>query len=120
MRLSPLLALDDLTIGFRDARGCVTPAVSHLTCAVRFGGVNLLDAPDIALRHLRGAGISLVLQEPVMALHPLRRVCDQVGDVLAHMRLTPTSRHERAVHGRLPRVLPRGRSLHARLRPVAL
>lgn len=52
------------------------------------GGTVLLKGNDVTraepaeLRALRGARMSLIFQEPSMALHPTMRVSDQIGEVL--------------------------------------
>lgn len=56
--------------------------------AVRFEGQDLLRAEPGELEKIRGGRISLILQEPSMALHPTIRVGEQIGDVLgAHQSL---------------------------------
>jgi len=52
------------------------------------GGEILLDGADVVrmsgvdLRRVRGSGISIVFQEPSLALHPTIRVGEQIGEVL--------------------------------------
>src|SRR6266550_6305460 len=54
-----------------------------------FGGRNLLTLRERELRKVRGAGISMVHQEPGTALNPVLRVGEQVGEVLrAHRCLS--------------------------------
>ena len=50
--------------------------------AVLFEGKNLLQAGYQELRQIRGGRISLIFQEPSLALHPTIRVGDQVRQVL--------------------------------------
>lgn len=53
------------------------------TGAVLFEGRNLLQAKPEELQRIRGKRISLIFQEPSMALHPTMRVGQQVRQVLA-------------------------------------
>src|SRR6266511_4207458 len=43
---------------------------------VRFQGRDLLTLPEREMREVRGAGISLIFQEPMTALNPVMRVGD--------------------------------------------
>ncbi|WP_394159713.1 dipeptide ABC transporter ATP-binding protein [Galactobacter valiniphilus] len=45
-------------------------------------GHNIVDAPDRAVRGLRGERVSMVFQEPLTALNPLMRVGAQVAEVI--------------------------------------
>jgi oligopeptide/dipeptide ABC transporter ATP-binding protein len=56
--------------------------------AVLFEGKNLLQAGYPELRQIRGGRISLIFQEPSLALHPTIRVGEQVRQVLAAHRST--------------------------------
>jgi len=67
-------------------------------------GEILLDGADVlqmdagALRQLRGKRISLISQEPSLALHPTMRIADQIGEVLrAHEVHSAAERRERVV-----------------------
>jgi peptide/nickel transport system ATP-binding protein len=48
--------------------------------SVRFEGVELAAAPGRTLRAVRGAGISLILQDPALALNPVMRIRDQIAE----------------------------------------
>lgn len=50
---------------------------------IRFEGQELLKATPRALERIRGARISLISQEPSLALHPTIRVGEQITDVLS-------------------------------------
>ncbi|ASR36374.1 ABC transporter ATP-binding protein [Prauserella marina] len=50
--------------------------------SLRFEGTELSTLPERALRAVRGAGIALVPQDPVMSLDPVKKVGDQVAEVL--------------------------------------
>jgi len=73
---------------------------------VALEGRDVLEASEKALRQLRGARVSLLTQEPSLALHPLMRIGDQVQEVLrAHESLDANGRRTR-VHQLLARLFP--------------
>ena len=43
---------------------------------VKFGGVNLLTQPDDVMRRLRGVKISMIFQDPMTSLNPVKRISD--------------------------------------------
>src|SRR5439155_8623099 len=49
---------------------------------VLFQGRDLLALPEREMRAVRGAGISLIFQEPMTALNPVMRVGDQIAEAL--------------------------------------
>jgi oligopeptide/dipeptide ABC transporter ATP-binding protein len=51
---------------------------------VRYEGVDLVTAPSGRLRDVRGAGVSMVFQEPMTALNPVMRVGDQIAEGPQH------------------------------------
>jgi peptide/nickel transport system ATP-binding protein len=58
----------------------------HVTIAagqVLFDGRDLACASEADMRAVRSAGISMIFQEPMTALNPLRSVGDQIGEVFA-------------------------------------
>ena len=64
------------------------PPQARIGGVVRFAGNNLLAMPEDDVRRVRGAGISMIFQEPMTALNPVMRVGDQVAEaILAHHRL---------------------------------
>ena len=58
------------------------PSAHHPSGSVRFKGQELLDAPDAALRRVRGNDISMIFQEPMTSLNPLHSVERQIGEIL--------------------------------------
>jgi ABC-type glutathione transport system ATPase component len=55
--------------------------------SVHLGNFEVLSASDRQLERIRGAEISLVFQDPLLALNPVLRVRDQVAEVMrAHGR----------------------------------
>jgi peptide/nickel transport system ATP-binding protein len=56
---------------------------------VWFGGNDLLQVPERALRTVRGNDISMIFQEPMSSMNPVFRVGDQVASVLRlHRKLS--------------------------------
>ena len=61
------------------------PPQARVRGTIEFRGEDLLTVPEPELRRIRGAGISMIFQEPMTALNPVMRVGDQVAEaVLAH------------------------------------
>jgi len=61
------------------------PPQARINGSIRFRGDDLLVSPAEAMRQIRGAGISMIFQEPMTALNPVMRVGDQIAEaVLAH------------------------------------
>ena len=63
-------------MGILDAAGRVTSGTAM------FGGSDLLKLPERELAELRGRELSMIFQNPRTALNPIRRVGDQIADVL--------------------------------------
>ncbi len=65
---------------------------------VMFQGRDLLTLPEREMREVRGAGISLIFQEPMTALNPVMRVGDQIAEaLLVHGKATGSEARARAV-----------------------
>ncbi|HWG50926.1 MAG TPA: ABC transporter ATP-binding protein [Candidatus Acidoferrales bacterium] len=65
------------------------PPQASVTGRISFGGQDLLALSDDSMRQIRGAGISMIFQEPMTALNPVMRVGDQVAEaVMAHQRIS--------------------------------
>ena len=61
------------------------PPQAQVQGSIRFRGEDLLELPLPKMQHIRGAGISMIFQEPMTALNPVMRVGDQIAEaVLAH------------------------------------
>jgi ABC-type glutathione transport system ATPase component len=58
------------------------PSARIVTGSIRFRGQELTALSERQLEAIRGAGMSMVLQEPGIALHPMFPVGEQVADVL--------------------------------------
>jgi len=62
--------------------GLLSEDSAHVSGSVQFRGGELLAKDARALRAIRGAGISLVFQEPELALSPVMKIRDQVAEVI--------------------------------------
>ena len=104
---APALAVDELSLDVADGEvvgllgesGCgkttlllailgLLPESAHVVSgSIRFRGRELLRLSEAELRELRGSAISIIFQEPGLALNPVRRVGAQVAEVVhAHRR----------------------------------
>ena len=57
------------------------PAEARVSGSVLFAGKDVLRLPERELRRIRGKEISIIYQEPTLALNPVMRVGDQVAEV---------------------------------------
>jgi peptide/nickel transport system ATP-binding protein len=77
--------------------GLLSSRQAQVCGSVRFRGQELLTMDQRALRAMRGAGISMVFQEPEIALSPVMRVGDQVAEVIrAHKAISWKNCHAEA------------------------
>ena len=68
--------------------GLLSKEQAHISGSIQFLGKELTAFDQRALRSIRGAGISMVFQEPGIALNPVMQVRDQVAEVIhAHKNL---------------------------------
>jgi ABC-type glutathione transport system ATPase component len=68
--------------------GLLSKEQAHVSGSIQFRGKELLAISRSALRSIRGARISMVFQEPGIALNPVMQVRDQVAEVIhAHKDL---------------------------------
>jgi len=58
------------------------PRASHPSGSIRLQGEELVGAPDVVMRNIRGRRVSMIFQEPLSALNPLHTVEKQVAEVL--------------------------------------
>jgi ABC-type dipeptide/oligopeptide/nickel transport system ATPase component len=63
---------------------------------VLFQGRDLLTLSEREMREVRGAGISLIFQEPMTALNPVMRVGDQIAEALTVHRMATSAAAEAA------------------------
>ncbi|HVP50194.1 MAG TPA: ABC transporter ATP-binding protein [Candidatus Bathyarchaeia archaeon] len=69
------------------------PPQARIGGKISFDGEDLLAVPDERMRAIRGAGISMIFQEPMTALNPVMRIGDQVAEaVLAHPEVRSKTR----------------------------
>jgi ABC-type glutathione transport system ATPase component len=55
---------------------------AEVSGSIRFQGQDLLSMTEHGLQRIRGAGISMVYQEPAIALSPVMRAGDQIAEVI--------------------------------------
>ncbi|QWG13768.1 ABC transporter ATP-binding protein [Bradyrhizobium sediminis] len=66
--------------------------------SVMFSGIDVRTATEDQMRDLRGREISMIFQNPRAALNPIRKVGDQIGDVLRqHVQAAASDRGEKAI-----------------------
>lgn len=66
--------------------------------SIMFSGVDVRSASEIEMRDLRGREMSMIFQNPRAALNPIRKVGDQIEDVLRqHVQSTSNDRGEKAI-----------------------
>lgn len=65
---------------------------------MEFDGIDLLAQPPRAMRKLRGARLSMVMQDPKFSLNPVIRIGEQIGEVMIfHMQMTARARREKVM-----------------------
>ncbi|NHN57635.1 MULTISPECIES: ABC transporter ATP-binding protein [Halorussus] len=65
---------------------------------IEAGHVDLLDAPDEAMRMLRGGDIAMIFQDPHTALNPVYTIGEQIAEAIrVHMDLDGQAVRDRAV-----------------------
>jgi ABC-type glutathione transport system ATPase component len=62
--------------------GLLSQDQARVSGSIQFRGKELLSTDQSSLRAIRGAGISLVFQEPELALSPVMKIRDQVAEVI--------------------------------------
>jgi peptide/nickel transport system ATP-binding protein len=66
--------------------------------SVMFSGIDVKAATESQMRDLRGREISMIFQNPRAALNPIRKVGDQIEDVLRqHVQSAASDRGEKAI-----------------------
>lgn len=80
------------------ALGILDPAGEVTQGQVLFAGRDLLSLPSGQLRQLRGRDLAMIFQNPRSALNPIRKVGQQIEDVLAaHTQLSAKERKQKAI-----------------------
>lgn len=66
--------------------------------SIVFSGIDVKNAPEDEMRDLRGREMSMIFQNPRAALNPIRKVGDQIEDVLRqHVQTADIDRGEKAI-----------------------
>jgi peptide/nickel transport system ATP-binding protein len=87
------------SLTLRAIMGLLPPNARVSGGEIRFRGENILANGGKLQRRLRGVGISMVFQEPAVALNPIARVGQQISDGVAqHRGLTRRQAREYAIH----------------------
>ncbi|HEV8420103.1 MAG TPA: ABC transporter ATP-binding protein [Actinomycetota bacterium] len=69
------------SVSFLTVMGLVTRRQARITGQVLFRGQDLLKLPPEEMRHVRGAKIGMIFQDPLTALNPVHRVGNQISEV---------------------------------------
>src|SRR4051794_14111273 len=80
------------------------PRSATVAGSARFEGRDLLQENERQLERIRGASISLIFQEPGLALNPVLRVGTQVAEVVRAHRPGPARSHRSAAEQALAEV----------------
>lgn len=120
----PFAAVEDVsfdiapgeTLGLMGESGCGKSSIAlalmgllpqqqaHVAGSVIFRGCDLLALSERELQKIRGAAISIVYQEPEIALSPVMRVGDQIAEVVRAHRQLPQKQCRADVCNMLARV----------------
>ena len=74
------------------------PLASHPSGRITVDGRDMIGAPQDVLRDVRGAGVSMVFQEPMTSLNPLHKVEKQINEtLLLHQGLSPDAARARTI-----------------------
>src|ERR1700709_2830778 len=66
--------------------------------SVLFSGIDVKNASEAQMRDLRGRELSMIFQNPRAALNPIRKVAEQIEDVLRqHAQASGSERAEKAI-----------------------
>lgn len=69
------------------------PESARVSGSVRFDKEEMVGAPDIVLRQVRGKRIGMIFQEPMTSLNPLHTIGNQIGEAIAlHRGAASTAR----------------------------
>ena len=74
------------------------PAEIKKTSKILFNGKNILDMKESEIRHLRGADISMIFQDPMTSLNPTMTVGKQIAEsLIIHKGLSKNEAFDEAV-----------------------
>lgn len=78
--------------------GLHNPAETKITGEVDFEGTNLLKLDEAGYNKFRGAKIGMIFQDPLSALNPLKRIEEQISEVMTyHTNFTAEQKHKRVL-----------------------
>jgi peptide/nickel transport system ATP-binding protein len=70
----------------------------HVEGKMMFGGRDLVQLPDDAMRKIRGNEIAMIFQDPLSSLHPFYKVGSQLMEaVLVHRKVSRSAARDRAI-----------------------
>jgi len=81
----------------RALMGLIAPPGKVIADRLDFDGIDLRDLPEARFRKLRGARMSMVMQDPKFSLNPVIRIGEQIGEALEFHRRMPARARRRAV-----------------------
>ncbi|MCE9507045.1 MAG: ABC transporter ATP-binding protein [Alphaproteobacteria bacterium] len=74
------------------------PIAVHPSGSIKFRGEELVGAPDVTLRGIRGNKVAMIFQEPMTSLNPLHTIEKQIAEVLfIHKRMAPAAARTRVI-----------------------
>lgn len=78
--------------------GLQNPDEAKISGEIDFEGQNLTQIDEPAYNKIRGSKIGMIFQDPLSALNPLKRIEDQIQEVLLyHTDMTKEERHNRVL-----------------------
>ena len=81
----------------RALMGLIAPPGRVTADRLKFDGIDLRGMPEAGLRRLRGARMSMVMQDPKFSLNPVIRIGEQIGEALQFHRQMPARARKQAV-----------------------
>ena len=86
------------SVSFLTVMGLITRKQAIIEGEVIFQGQDLLQIPTDEMRHIRGAKISMIFQDPMTSLHPFYKVGVQISEAIrAHQKVSKKEAHDQAV-----------------------
>ncbi len=78
--------------------GLHNPEETKISGEIDFEGTDLLKLDEKGYNNVRGAKIGMIFQDPLSALNPLKRIEDQIQEVMIyHTDMTEKQRHARVI-----------------------
>jgi peptide/nickel transport system ATP-binding protein len=75
----------------------LSPETATVTGSIEVDGIESVGAKDSTFRHARGSSVSMIFQDPMTALNPVKRIGQQVEEaILVHQRIDRRSAKARA------------------------